>query len=166
MISHFFELTCLKNHRPYFPHGIDVGYAAVVTEMLRKRLLGEDPESFAFRFDRAAWRKGLEENFGDMADEIQEMQDKNGTYEKDRSGFIRDHWDTIRPMLEQTPGTDYIRGKLKAAGFRMEEFLDMYGLGQIRNAVRYASDIKTRYTLLSLLSDTGYLETYASELDL
>ncbi|MBQ9156923.1 MAG: sn-glycerol-1-phosphate dehydrogenase [Eubacterium sp.] len=166
MISHFFELTCIKNHRPYFPHGIDVGYAAIVSEILRKRLLQEDPDSFAFSFDRAAWRAGLEECFSDMADEIQKMQDDNGTYEKDRSGFIRENWDTIRPMLEQTPGVDFIREKLRRAGFNIQEFIDLYGLDHIKNAVRYASDIKTRYTLLSLLSDTGYLEQYASELEL
>jgi glycerol-1-phosphate dehydrogenase [NAD(P)+] len=166
LISHFFELTCVKNHLPYFPHGIDVAYSAVVSEMLRKRLAEEDPATFAFRFDRSAWHRGLVRCFDDMAPEIEAMQNKNATYATDRSGFIRDRWPTIRSYLKQTPGVAFMKKILGKAGYNLEDFKAMYGLDKIRDAVRHASDIKTRYTLLALLSDTGKLETYAKELTL
>lgn len=166
LISHFFELTCVKNHLPYFPHGIDVAYSAVVSEMLRGRLAEADPATFAFHFDRSAWRRGLVRCFDDMAPEIEAMQDKNGTYTTDRSGFIRDHWPAILSYLQQTPGVAFMKKVLGKAGYDLEDFKAMYGLDKIRDAVRYASDIKTRYTLLALLSDTGKLMPYAKELTL
>lgn len=158
--------NAIKNILPYFPHGIDVAYSAVVSEMLRKRLAEEDPITFAFRFDRSAWHRGLVRCFDDMAPEIEAMQDKNATYATDRSDFIRDHWPTIRSYLEQTPGVAFMKKILGKAGYNLDDFKAMYGLDKIRDAVRHASDIKTRYTLLALLSDTGKLETYAKELTL
>lgn len=101
-----------------------------------------------------------------MAPEIEAMQDKNATYATDRSDFIRDHWPTIRSYLEQTPGVAFMKKILGKAGYNLDDFKAMYGLDKIRDAVRHASDIKTRYTLLALLSDTGKLETYAKELTL
>lgn len=165
LISHFFELTSLTWHKPYFPHGIDVGYASIPAEILRKRLMDEDPATFALGFDRAEWDADLTRIFPAMHGDIEALQDKLGTYTTDRSTFIREHWDEIRGILGQTQGVEFILGKLTAAGFKLDEFKAMYGMDTIRDAVLYATDLKDRYTLLSLLRDTGYLEKYAKELD-
>jgi glycerol-1-phosphate dehydrogenase [NAD(P)+] len=164
LISHFFELTCVKNHLPYFPHGIDVAYASIVTEILRKKLAGEDPETFVNTFNEADWKAGLVRCFGDMAPDIEVMQVKNQTYTTDRLPFIKAHWDEIRGYLNQTPGVEFMMDKLTKAGYQLSEFTDMYGIEKIKDAVHYASDIKTRYTLLQLLRDTGKLEAYADAL--
>lgn len=167
LISHFFELTSLMNKKSYFPHGIDVAYSAIVTEILRKRLLEEDTPSFTSSFNRSAWQKGLYRIFGsEMTQDIISLQEKAKTYTTDRSELIRYHWPEIKSALEQTPGVDFIIKKLEEADFHLGEFVEMYGMATIKDAVRYATDLKTRYTLLELLSDTGYLELYAETLKL
>ena len=165
LISHYFELQGVKNNEPYFPHGIDVGYASVVSEILRKRLVNENSEDFKFDFDKTLWLKEIKRCFGDTAAEIEELQKKNKTFDIDRSTYIRNHWKEIKEILNQTPGVDFIRNKLRDAGYDINTFIDTYGMSKIRDAVRYATDIKTRYTLLQLLRDTGHLETYAKELE-
>ena len=166
LISHYFELQGVKNHEPYFPHGIDVGYASIVSEILRKRIADENPDDFQFDFNKAHWTEEIKRCFGDTADEIETLQEKNKTFEIDRSTYIRNHWKEIKAMLDQTPGVEFICGKLKDAGYDIHTFVDTYGMNKIRDAVCYATDIKTRYTLLQLLRDTGYLEKYAKELKL
>lgn len=39
-LSHFFELTGLERNRPYLLHGLDVGYATIITSRLRERVMG------------------------------------------------------------------------------------------------------------------------------
>ena len=44
-LSHFFEIVGFVKNAPYFAHGIDVAYSAVVTADIRKKLLdAEYPE--------------------------------------------------------------------------------------------------------------------------
>lgn len=164
LISHFFELTSIMKNKPYFPHGIDVGYAAVIAEILRKQLLQEDPGTFATDFNRREWEAGLQKVFGEMAEDIITLQDDAKTYTTDRSALIRENWEAIQNILGQTPGVEFIVEKLEAAGFHLDEFIALYGWESIRNGILYATDLKTRYTLLELLSDTGYLKRYATAL--
>ena len=43
-LSHFFEITGILEDKPYFAHGIDVAYSAVVTAAIREQILaGEKP---------------------------------------------------------------------------------------------------------------------------
>lgn len=42
-LSHFFELTGIERRRPYLLHGIDVGYATVMTCRMREQALRGRP---------------------------------------------------------------------------------------------------------------------------
>ena len=59
----------------------------------------------------------------------------------------------IRRLLAECPSAEEIKGMLSAADFNMEEFYDFYGKEKIQTAIRYAKDLKDRYTVLWLYDD-------------
>ena len=51
------------------------------------------------------------------------------------------------------PDSDYIKNLLIDAGFDIEFFYKFYGEEKIKNAIRYAKELKDRYTVLWLYYD-------------
>ena len=51
------------------------------------------------------------------------------------------------------PSAEYIKNLLSDAGFDLNFFYDFYGEEKINNAVRYAKELKDRYTVLWLYYD-------------
>jgi hypothetical protein len=50
---------------------------------------------------------------------------------------------------------------LRALGYDMARFRDLYGPEHIREAILEARELRDRYTLLTLLGDTGMLDEAA-----
>ena len=61
--------------------------------------------------------------------------------------------DEIRYILSEVPSGDKIEAMLKPMGFDMDKFYNMYGINKIKTAVKYAKDLKDRYTVLWLNYD-------------
>lgn len=63
-LSHFFELTGIERRRPYLLHGIDVGYATVMTCRMREQALRGRPITAPLVRDVAAWEAAVGRVFG------------------------------------------------------------------------------------------------------
>lgn len=63
-LSHFFELTGIERRRPYLLHGIDVGYATVMTCRMREQALRGRPITAPLVRDAAAWEAAVGRVFG------------------------------------------------------------------------------------------------------
>ena len=164
--SHFFEITGIVHGRRYLDHGIDVAYSAILTAHLREMLAASNPSSFARRHDEAEWCAGVDRVFGSLAPEIKALQEKVGYYRDDRSGFIREHWDEIRAVLREAPTRREMTDLLRRAGYEMDSFVDFYGENVLRDCIRFAKDLKDRYTLLWVLEDVGLLEDFSRHVKL
>ena len=147
-LSHFFEITGLLDNRPYYLHGIDVLYSAAVTAALREKVLACKPPFAPFALDRAAWEADIARIYTKAADGVVELQDKIDFYSKLDTKQFTEKWDEICAILSEAPSKEQMEGYVQSIGLDMNEFYRFYGEETIANALRYAKDLKDRYTVL------------------
>ena len=148
-LSHFFEITGLVHHQPYLIHGTDVAYSTIVTARMREKIRALESPVFCAEDEtarKAAWARV----FGPLAGEVASLQEKAGSYQKDRSAVYRGKWQEIRAILSECPSAGECRDMMLAVGFDPEEFISTYGEAKIRDAMLYGKDLKDRYTVLWL----------------
>lgn len=152
-LSHFFEITGILDDKEYFPHGIDVAYSTVITARLREQMLKKDFPDSKFVESKETYTEKMNEIYKSAADGCIQLQSKIGNYEKDRMSVYNAKKDEIRDILSEVPSGDKIEAMLKPMGFDMDKFYNMYGIDKIKTAVKYAKDLKDRYTVLWLNYD-------------
>jgi len=145
-LSHFFEITGILENKPYFSHGIDVAFSAVVTAMLREAILQRVPARRSF--DRNRWEQEIRRVYGSSANGVIALQNKLGWYEK--ADTVEEKWEQIQALLQQAPASETFLKMLEAVGLHFTDFVNLYGEAKIRDAVLYAKDLKDRYTILWL----------------
>lgn len=163
-LSHFYEITGLIEHKPYFLHGIDVGYATVITAGLREEILRLNApvfHSLSGETRKACYRA----IFHGYADEVWKIQEKAGWYQKDLDGIYTARWEEIRAILAECPPAEKIREMLLEVGFRMEAFEEMYGAKKIADSVWFGKDLKDRYSVLWLYDRLFFDERKAAEIE-
>jgi glycerol-1-phosphate dehydrogenase [NAD(P)+] len=109
----------------------------------------------AKKFDVADWEKEIRRVYSvpgntTAAEGIIALQHKLGWITEDKTETYRAKWAQIREVLADSPTPDEIVDMLSAVGLPMEEFYDMYDEDKIADALRYAKDLKDRYTVLWL----------------
>ncbi len=148
-LSHYFEITGILDDAPYFSHGIDVIYSAVVTAAVRERVLNTAvPKVFAH--DEAAWEGEIWRIYSSSADEVIKLQKKMGWYGIDGYQNVCDKWDQIKAVLATAPTEAEMLEMVKRIGLDYNEFVKLYGQKKIDDAVLYAKDLKDRYSVLWL----------------
>lgn len=156
-LAHFFEITGLLDDKPYYLHGIDVLYGANVTAALRERIGVEQPPFLAPAHDCAAWENAIRRIYGTIADSVIALQDKVGFYrdaEKDL-GVIAEHWNEVCAILREAPCAVRMKELTEAIGLNLNNFRAFYGEKKLDDAVRYAKDLKDRYTVLWIAYTLG-----------
>lgn len=152
-LSHFFEITGILDGAEYFPHGIDVAYSTVITARLREQILKKDFPAERYIENTEEYTKRMHEIYKSAADGCINLQKKVGNYQMNRIGVYKEKESEIREILADMPSGDEIETMLKPMGLEMDKFYDMYGTEKIREAVKYAKDLKDRYTVLWLNYD-------------
>ena len=147
-LSHYFEITGLLDNRPYYLHGIDVLYSAAVTAKLREKVLACKPPFTPFALDRAAWERDIASVYTKAADGVIALQDKIDFYGKLDTSVFEEKWDDICALLREAPDAAQMEKYVTSIGLDMNEFYRFYGEETINNALRYAKDLKDRYTVL------------------
>ncbi len=153
--SHYFEIVGILNGEDYLPHGIDVGYATVLTAKIRQDLLNirwvkREPIS------QELINNEIKRVYKSSADSCIALQEKVGNYKKDRVSIYLEKENEIRAILSEMPSEKEIIKTLEKVGFNYGEFLSFYGEDKIQDAVRYAKELKDRYSVLWMLHDLGY----------
>jgi len=152
-LSHFFEITGIVTDEPYLAHGIDVAYSAVITTELREKLLAAEWPDVQQRPERKYYEKKMKEVYKSVAQGCIALQDKLQTYEQERTPIYREKEAEIRAILKDVPTAAEIQDMLAAGGLFMKDFYDFYSQEKIENAIRYAKDLKDRYTVLWMYYD-------------
>ena len=146
-LSHFFEITGILNGTPYLPHGTDVAYSSVLTARLRGEILRNEPARVPF--DRPAYEAAIRKAYTTIADSVIAQQDRLGWYHEDTADeFILTHTDGIRAILSEAPDEVEAREMVEAVGLSMEELYATYGEAHIQEALKWAKDLKDRYSVL------------------
>ena len=146
-LSHFFEITGILNGTPYLPHGTDVAYSSVLTARLREEILSRKPARAGF--DRSAYEAAIRKAYTAIADSVIAQQDKLGWYHEDTvDEFVLTHTEGIRAILSEAPTEAEAKEMVEAVGLSMEELYATYGEAHIEEAIRWAKDLKDRYSVL------------------
>lgn len=148
-MSHYFEITGILDDAPYFCHGIDVIYSAVVTAAIREKVLAT-PAPKKFSHDAAAWEAEMKRIYTTSADEVIKLQQKMGWYVIDNYQHICEQWDAIQKLIAEAPGEAKMLEMVKRIGLDYQDFLKLYGQKKIDDAILYAKDLKDRYSVLWL----------------
>ena len=149
-LSHFFEITGLLNHKPYYLHGIDVLYSAAVTAQLREKLLAIKKPLVAALPTESTRLKEIKRIYSSAADGILALQKKVGFYDTLNIHELDDRWEEICDVLSEAPTYKTMLGYLDDIGLNIHDFDAFYGNETIRDALLYAKDLKDRYTVLWL----------------
>lgn len=152
-LSHFFEITGIVDNTPYFMHGTDVVYSSVYTEKLREELLKLDAPKPNTVPAREVWEENIRKIYSSVADGVIALQDKLGWYHEDRYGVYAEKWDEIKAVLAEAPSSDEMIGYLKSIELDIDDFQKLYGDEKIGNALKFAKDLKDRYTVLWMYYD-------------
>ena len=147
-LSHFFEITGILDNKEYFAHGIDVAFSAVKTAKIREGLLSRTPCHNAFV--RSEWENEIRRIYSTSADGVIALQDKLGWYMRDDEKVVLDKWEEIRAVLKESPSPSEFEKMLSKVGLDFADFKKLYGEDKIKDARRYAKDLKDRYTVLWL----------------
>ena len=146
-LSHYFEITGILDNTPYFSHGIDVVYSAVVTAVIRQKVLSTGkPKVFAY--DPSAWEAEIRRLYSSSADEVIMLQEKMGWYNEDAYENICSKWDAIKEILAMAPAEEEMLEMIKRIGLDYSEFVRLYGQKKIDDGILYAKDLKDRYSVL------------------
>lgn len=152
-LSHFFEITGIVKGEEYLPHGIDVIYSTVITARVREKLLALP--SFEKRgAQREDERLGeIKSVYAKVADGCIALQEKLGTYKTERVPLYIENEEEIRKALAECPSAEQIEHLVSEIGLSTDDFYNTYGKKKIADAVRYAKDLKDRYTVLWMYYD-------------
>lgn len=155
-LSHYFEITGIVNNRPYFAHGIDVAYSTVITAQIRENLLNKSFNAPLYREERSEYEEKIISLYGEAVGKgCIALQDKMGRYEENRAPLHKEKEAEIKKILRDMPSCEEIKNMLSLAELDFDEFYKLYGKQTVENAVKYAKDLKDRYTVLWLNYDLG-----------
>ncbi|MEA5008665.1 sn-glycerol-1-phosphate dehydrogenase [Clostridium tyrobutyricum] len=173
-LAHYFEMMLLFENKKAILHGRKVGVNTVITTKLREMLAKEDIDfdkavSEARSFDITKWTEKVNSTFKEAANGIVEISKKDGitSIEKriERIGNIKEHEDEVKDILKQIPSSEQIKKILIKSGAPV--LPEQIGIKNkyIFNAIVMSKEIRTRYTILSLLSDLGLLEEFSHSIE-
>lgn len=154
-LSHYFEITGIVKNEPYFPHGIDVVYSTVITAEIRENLLKKELPSEQYIEPREEYLKNMQATYGKVANGCIKLQEKMGRYNQNRLPIYKEKEQEIKGILSKMPTSKQIKEMLSLCELDISEFYELYGKKKIENAVRYAKDLKDRYTVLWYNYDLG-----------
>ena len=147
-LSHFFEIVGIVKGEDYFPHGIDVIYSTYITAKLREKLLKTEFPRVSYRQSRQELKAELDRVYLTCADSCIALQEKVGNYKRDRASIYTEREEEIRAILKECPTADRILEIMNLAEIDLGAMYQLYGREKISDAVRYAKELKDRYTVL------------------
>lgn len=152
-LSHYFEITGIVDQKPYLPHGIDVVFSTVITSKLREIIAESEFPTSDFRQSADERALELRRVYKSVADGCIALQDKLGTYTDMRAERYLANEESIRSILKESPASSEIEKILEDIELDIADFYSTYSEEKIIDAIRYAKDLKDRYTVLWMYYD-------------
>jgi len=152
-LSHYFEIVGILRGEEYFMHGTDVVYSSVYTQRIREQLLAMDAPKANVPMNRAKWEENIRAIYGAIAESVIVLQDKMGWYNEDRFPVYCEKWAEIKNVLAEAPSAQEMEGYIRSIGLDLAEFDKLYGAEKIDGALKFAKDLKDRYSVMWMYYD-------------
>jgi glycerol-1-phosphate dehydrogenase [NAD(P)+] len=168
LLSHYWDMTRLRDGRPTNLHGAQVGVASMVIDELYSRILNVDFCAAEFAPSPApdVAELGVRTTFGSLGDAVwPQWRAKLEARSARDLGRLCLYEDEIKEEIRHTLATG--RGvwhALTAAGapVRVEDL--GVGVDELVAALQHGREIRTRFTVLDVAAELGILEAFAAEL--
>jgi len=171
-LSHYFEMMFQFEGKEPVLHGTKVGIATVITMKLRE-LFAESTIDFdeaiikAENFDGTKWKKTVEELYQSAAKgiiDINEKEQRNSIAKRlERIRFIKENLYKIIEIIKDVPSAQEIKEILKSVGAPYTPIEVGIDTKTLIDCIKMAKEVRTRYTILNLLSDIAILDDLAYE---
>lgn len=149
-LSHYYEITGILDGTGYLPHGIDVLYSTYTTACLREKIAATDFPKQEYRQSDEELRRELRRVYTTVADGCYALQQKVGNYKADRYPIYLERENEIKKILSECPSSERIKELILGIGLDLAEYTSLYGEEKINDAIKYAKDLKDRYSVLWL----------------
>ena len=90
-----------------------------------------------------------------VADGCIALQERIGNYKANRYPTYLEKEAEIKKILAEVPTSEKIAELISGIGLDLSEYTSLYGDKKIADAVKYAKDLKDRYTVLWLYYSLG-----------
>jgi glycerol-1-phosphate dehydrogenase [NAD(P)+] len=173
LVSHYLDMVAIAAGEEHDLHGRQVGVGTLTAAFLYEKLLELSPEDIDPEARAAALRpwdehaRLIEQRFGSLAATVlphAEAGYPSPDLLRRRLSLLRQEWPSLMDKLSRTlrPSAD-IQAELAAAGAPVR-FKDL-GVGRDRayRSISHSRDIRSRYTILDLVWELGYLDQWADE---
>lgn len=172
-LSHYWEMQYQAQGRKAVLHGTKVGIGTVAITWLYNKLKDTAVDFDAVKenisFDFESWKEKMTAAYGVSAPGVIALEEKAGKNAPagrlQRIERARLNWESLQKMIgEMIPAVEVMEQTLsrldgairpQQVGIDRDMFLD---------SVRYAKEVRDRYTVLQLLWDLGLMEQFAREL--
>lgn len=170
-MSHYWEMKFLMQERKPVLHGIKVGIGTVASSCMYHRLLEEkldfdEARKKAQEFDKKHWEQEMHRVFELAADGVIALENEVGKNDSaghaKRIKVIEEKWPEITAAVKEwLPQAEEIENILLSVRLPINPLQVGVDAGLIFDCVRYAKEVRNRYTILQLLWDLGLSEQYA-----
>lgn len=173
-LAHYWEMMFLFEGKKAVLHGTKVGITTSITAKLSQLLADagttidfEQAIAKAKAFDQEQWKESVQKLYQKAAGEIikiNEKEDRNSiTKQLARLEIIQAKLPEIIKILQDVPAPEKITELLQQAGGVV--YPSQVGINDetVLHGILMAKEVRTRYTLLNLLSDVGLLHDFAHE---
>ena len=157
-LSHFFEITGIVDGEEYLPHGIDVAFSTIVTSRIREKLISRPFPRVQFKQNREEYEREMKRVYKSVAEGCIALQDKVGVYTTSRIEKYLECEEEIVREFKKLPTAREIEEILRRVGLDTKTFRETYSEAKLRDAIKYAKDLKDRYTVLVM-----YFDLYGTE---
>lgn len=164
-LSHYWELLLLRQGRPPLLHGAKVGVGAVLVARIYGALRRLTPRDVADRLeaaalpDRDAELRAIRLGYDDAADSIiaahAPFLDLTDAAFDALKRAIRDRWEAVRKIASAVPPAEHLAGMLRRLGAPATTADLGLSDGDLARALRYASYLRNRFTVLKLARVLG-----------
>lgn len=174
--SHLWEMQALAHGHEPVPHGFKVGVGTIAAAALYERVLARDLSRLDIDALCRAWpsredvRRSVQQGHSipKLAENaVEESLAKYITPDqlRQRLMLIQERWPIMRGHLEhQLMTAEHIRELLRAAGCPTEPAEVGVSVVQLRESYMLARTIRSRYTVLDLVNESGILDACVEEL--
>ena len=83
-----------------------------------------------------------------VADGIISLQKRLGWIFEDKIAVYTEKWKEIREILVDSPSPEQVLAMLESVDLSIDDFYRMYSEEKIADSIRYAKDLKDRYSVL------------------
>ena len=151
-LSHYFEVTGILRNEAYFCHGIDVAFSTYLTAKLREKICRINTPN-ANPFSCSEWERNICRVYSTgansiVADGIISLQKRLGWIFEDKIAVYTEKWKEIREILVDSPSPEQVLAMLESVDLSIDDFYRMYSEEKIADSIRYAKDLKDRYSVL------------------